>query len=107
MIIFVKIITALAFAFLILQMLSLCTPLVVFITPIMFFTVVFLVIASIVGMFYYRGNNLLFYGNLAVLLSIYPALFIGSLWGENHLWAGWTFKLWIVMLLVFYGSIIF
>lgn len=107
MIIFVKIITVLTFTFIILQMLSLISPLVVFIPPILFFKVVFLVITSIAGMFYYRSNNLLFYGNLAVLLSIYPAYCIFFFWLDNHLWAGWAFNLWTVMLLVFYGLIIF
>jgi hypothetical protein len=109
MILLIKIITVLTFAFLILQMLFTIVPFVWFIVPAWLFVSPFLIVTSIVGLFYYRGNDLLFYANLTVLLAIIPAyyLFGWLLLNDYFRWFIWFFRLWTAILLVFYGLIIF
>jgi hypothetical protein len=106
MILLIKRLSILTFAFLILKMLCLTSFFVVFIVPVQFFTFIFLVITSIVGLFYYWGNNPLFYSNLAVLLSTLLAYYLFFLLLDYSWWI-WIFRLWTAILLAFYGLIIF
>lgn len=98
--VFIKIITIITLVFLILLMLSLISPLVVFIVPIMVLTFVFVAVASIAGMIYYRHDPLLLCANLAVLLTMIPLNYLLY----DHLW---LFRLWTAATLAFYGYIVF
>jgi hypothetical protein len=113
MTVLIKILSILTFVFAILLMLCYTSKIFVFfIQPVLFFTLIFSAITTLVGLFYYWGNNGLFYGHLAIIfftilvvvLLYFVVFFFIDYAGDFFLWLG---RIWTAMILVFYGLIIF
>ena len=67
-------------------------------------TDIFFLLATIVGLFYYKNNTSLFYGHLVSLSVICVGIITVIIFGQDI--PKWLFTLWEFYILFFYGLIV-
>ena len=108
MIILIKILIITAFVFSVLLLLSLSIrTFALFFPPILIATLISFAISALTGAGYYWENNILFYSHLSL---IFLAVLTGILFIICPFFAKqflWIFRIWAIILLVFYGLNVF
>jgi len=105
MVVLIKILSILTFVFAALFMLCFTSRIfALFFPPVLFFALIFLAITILVGLFYYWGNNPLFYGHLAIIFITILAFVFLIYFGDYFIWIG---RIWAAAVIIFYGLIIF